>query len=147
MIKGLVPYLVTNGNGQEAIAFYEKALHAEVLNAQTFGDMPGPEGKEAPAEMKNLILNAQLKVGEAQLMLSDEFPGNPYQIGSQVTIAIIVDDASQAQQLFGNLEEGGTVIMPLQETFWSPAYGQVLDQYGVTWKISTELAEQNQKEM
>lgn len=27
--------------------------------------------------------------------------------------------------------------MPLQETFWSPLYGQVTDKFGVTWQVST----------
>ncbi|MFE4100231.1 VOC family protein, partial [Priestia sp. YIM B13484] len=29
--------------------------------------------------------------------------------------------------------------MPLQETFWSPSYGQVTDKFGVTWQISTQI--------
>lgn len=29
--------------------------------------------------------------------------------------------------------------MPLQETPWSPSYGQVKDKYGVIWQISTEV--------
>lgn len=36
----MYPYLVMNGNGQEAIQFYEKALKAKIVNVQTFGEMP-----------------------------------------------------------------------------------------------------------
>jgi uncharacterized glyoxalase superfamily protein PhnB len=36
----LSPYLVTNGNGKEAIAFYEEALSAKVLEVHTFGESP-----------------------------------------------------------------------------------------------------------
>jgi PhnB protein len=28
--------------------------------------------------------------------------------------------------------------MPLQETFWSPAYGQITDKFGIEWQVSTE---------
>jgi PhnB protein len=34
------PYLVMNGDAKEAIAFYEQALDAKVMNVQTFGEMP-----------------------------------------------------------------------------------------------------------
>ncbi len=42
--------------------------------------------------------------------------------------------------MFRKLNEGGQVEMPLQETFWSPSYGQVTDKFGVPWQISTQVA-------
>jgi PhnB protein len=138
MITTIYPYLVMNGNGQEAVKFYEHALGAKVLSVQTFGDMPQNPNHPTPEEAKNRVLNAHLKVGNTDLMLSDTFPGNPYQLGSQVTIAVAVSDAETAREIFGKLEDGGQVHMPVQETFWSPAYGQLTDKFGVTWQISTE---------
>lgn len=138
MITGIVPYLVTDGNGQEAVKFYQEALGAEVVSMQTFGDMPANPEYPLPEEAKNRVLNAQMNIGNAKLMLSDTFPGQPFQLGSQVTIAILVDDASEAKELFDKLQVGGKVTMPLQETFWSAAYGQVTDRFGVEWQVSTE---------
>ncbi|MFE0398088.1 hypothetical protein ACFW4G_20550 [Paenibacillus lactis] len=43
-----------------------------------------------------------------------------------------------SKRIFEALQEGGKIGMPLQETFWSPAYGILTDKYGVTWNISTE---------
>lgn len=139
MITGIVPYLVTNGNGQEAVKFYQEALGAEVVSLQTFGDMPSNPEYPLPEEAKNRVLNAQMNIGDAKLMLSDTFPGHPFQLGSQVTIALMVDNPSEAKRIFEKLQAGGKVTMPLQETFWSPAYGQVTDQFGVEWQVSTEL--------
>jgi PhnB protein len=137
VIINLHPYLVTNGNGQEAIKFYKEALDAEVLEVKTFGDMPDDPEFPIPAEAKHRVMNAHMKVGGADLMLSDTFPGQPYQIGSQVTIAVTVSSAEKTSEIFGKLQQGGRVNMPLQETFWSPSYGQVTDKFGVTWQIST----------
>ena len=139
MITGIVPYLVTNGNGQEAVKFYQEALGAKVVSLQTFGEMPANPDYPLPEEAKNRVLNAQMNIGNAKLMLSDTFPGHPYQLGSQVTIAIMVDDASEAKMIFEKLQAEGKVSMPLQETFWSPAYGQVTDKFGVEWQVSTEV--------
>lgn len=33
------------------------------------------------------------------------------------------------------MAEEGEVIMPLEETFFSPLYGQVKDKYGFYWMI------------
>lgn len=138
MITGIVPYLVTDGNGQEAVKFYQEALGAEVVSLQTFGDMPPNPEYPLPEEAKNRVLNAQMNIGNAKLMLSDTFPGTPFQLGSQVTIALMVDNTSEAKEIFRKLQEDGKVSMPLQETFWSPAYGQVTDKFGVEWQVSTE---------
>ncbi|MDY0944358.1 VOC family protein [Priestia megaterium] len=141
MILGIYPYLVMNGNGQEAVKFYENALDAKVIGVQTFGEMPENPEFPTPIEAKNRVMNAHLKVGDTDLMLSDTFPGQPYQIGSQVTVAITIDSVEKSKEVFEKLKEGGQVGMPLQETFWSPSYGQVTDKFGVTWKISTQVAD------
>jgi PhnB protein len=82
-------------------------------------------------------MHALLQVGDSQLMLSDTFPGMPHQTGNHITIAVVVDSADEARKIFDKLSDGGQVLMPLQETFWSPAYGSVTDKYGVQFQIST----------
>ncbi len=54
-------------------------------------------------------------------------PGQPYELGNQVTIAVTLSDVEKPKVIFGKLSEDGKVTMPLQETFWSPSYGQVTD--------------------
>ncbi|MBZ5749965.1 VOC family protein [Metabacillus rhizolycopersici] len=137
MILGAHAYLRMNGNGKEAVKFYENAFEAEVLGVQTYGDLPENPEFSLPAEAKDLVVHAQLKVGSTFLMLSDTFPGQPYETGSQVDVAITLNDVKTSKEVFEKLQEGGEVIMPLQETPWSPSYGQIKDKFGVTWQIST----------
>ncbi|BBU39714.1 MULTISPECIES: VOC family protein [Aeribacillus] len=137
MILGVHAYLRMDGNGKEAVKFYENALDAEVLGVQTYGELPENPEFALPAEAKDRVIHAQLRVGNTFLMLSDTFPGQPYQLGSQVEVAITLNDVEKSKEVFGKLQEGGEVIMPLQETHWSPSYGQVRDKFGITWQIST----------
>ncbi|WP_028403175.1 VOC family protein [Ectobacillus panaciterrae] len=141
MILGINPYLVLDGNGQDAVRFYENALDAKVESIQTFGEMPESPEFSIPVDAKDRVLHAHLKVGNTDLMISDTFPGQPYQIGSQVTVAIRINDVEKSKEVFKKLQEGGQVVMPLQETFWSPSYGQVTDKFGVEWQISTLVAD------
>ncbi|MBO0959732.1 VOC family protein [Neobacillus sp. MM2021_6] len=138
MTVKLIPYLVMNGNAKEAIEFYQKALDAQVLFSQSFGEMPENPAFPLPAEAKNLVSHATIKVGETELMFSDTFPGQPHQIGTQVTICITTDDVEKARTFFNALQDGGQVQMPFQETFFSPGYGTVVDKFGVTFQIFTE---------
>ncbi|WFB59926.1 VOC family protein [Paenibacillus sp. BR1-192] len=132
------PYLVMDGNAKEAIQFYEKALDAQVVMVQTFGEMPANPDFPLPDSARDRISHALLKVGETDLMFSDTFPGQPVQSSNQVQICIMTDQAEQAKRIYEALREDGQVVMPLQETFWSPAYGIVADKFGVNWNISTE---------
>ncbi len=137
MIKNMHVYLVTNGDGQEAIKFYQSAIDAELLSLQTFADLPNRAEMGIAEDEKDRVLNAHLRVGQTDFMLSDTMPGQPYQLGDQVTVAIISSDIASTERIFGNLAQDGKVVMPLQEVFWSPSYGQVTDKFGVTWQIST----------
>lgn len=139
MAVRMSPYLVMDGNAKEAIAFYEKALEATVIAVQTFGEMPADANHPLPDGAKDLILHAMLRVGETDLMFSDTFPGMAHHKGDNVTIALVTNDVAQSKQIFAALAEGGQVTMEMQETFWSPAYGQVTDKFGVPWQVTTEV--------
>jgi PhnB protein len=130
-----IPFLEMNGSANEAIDFYVKALDAKVGYTLRFGDMPkNPESPLSP-EQKNLINYAILKIGDAELQLSDHFTRSNYQKGTQVTIVIQTDDKDQATRYFEALKEGGQVNDPLEANFFSPAYGNVTDKFGVTFRI------------
>ncbi|MDU5950647.1 MAG: VOC family protein, partial [Paenibacillus macerans] len=62
----------------------------------------------------------------------------PHQSGTQVTICLTTNDAELAKRMFEALAEGGQINMPLQETFFSPAYGSLTDKFGVTFQIFVE---------
>lgn len=138
MTVRLNPYLVMNGNAKEAVAFYEKALNAKNMGVQTFADMPADPNHPVPDAIKDRVLHAMLRVGDTDLMFSDNMPGMEHRVGNHVNVTIVTDDADTARRMFDGLSEGGTVTMPMQQTFWSPAYGQVTDKFGVPWQISTE---------
>ncbi|SEO65943.1 PhnB protein [Amphibacillus marinus] len=135
MIKNLHIYLVMNGNGAEAIQFYQEILGAEVIEVSTFEKLTASM-KIAEADKKR-ILHAELSVGGTNFMLCDTFPDQSYVVGNQVTIFIESTTMETTAALFNSLANEGQIIMPLEPTFWSPCYGQVRDKFGVTWQVST----------
>ncbi|MGG0718183.1 VOC family protein [Robertmurraya massiliosenegalensis] len=137
MILGVHAYLRMNGDAKEAVTFSEDALDAENLGVQTYGEFPENPEFPLPEEAKDRVVHAQLRIGNTFLMLSDTFPGQPYETGSQVDVAVMINDVNKTKEVYEKLLDGGEVVMPLQETPWSPSYGQVKDKYGVVWQIST----------
>ncbi|BFH64955.1 VOC family protein [Paenibacillus azoreducens] len=137
----IAPYINLDGECAEAVAFYEKVLGAKNLGIQRFGDMPG-NSHPMPEEAKNRVLHAALEFDGQRLMFSDTFPGNPFQLGDQLSIAINTKDLERLKSIYHALAEGGQVKMELQETFWSPLYGMVRDRFGITWQLSGEASQE-----
>lgn len=71
------------------------------------------------------------------------FDGTPHEVGNNVTLAVVNHDQNEIQTAFDTLKEEGSVKMDLQETFWSPCYGQVIDKFGIHWQLSLERSETN----
>ncbi|MFD0695970.1 VOC family protein [Paenibacillus sp. GCM10027628] len=134
----LNPFIMLDGSAKEAIEFYEKSLSAKVLFKQTFGE--GPQSPKFPlsADEKDRIAHSVLKIGESEMMVSDLMPGQTHQIGNQVNICITVNETEQAKQIYEALRQNGQVNIPLAAIHFSPAYGMVTDQYGVTFQIFTK---------
>ncbi|MXQ48941.1 hypothetical protein GRB29_06030 [Streptococcus pneumoniae] len=54
----------------------------------------------------------------------------------------IPDTPEENKDLFEKLADGAQAIdMELQETPWSPAYGIVVDKFGMTWQVNTDIPE------
>jgi PhnB protein len=132
------PYLTFQGECQEAIELYSKAFNIEASEEiMRFGDMP--ESPENPMqisdEQKDWILQATLPFGDNFMRLSD----SPQPVNDAITdrIAIVVESGVEVvEQAFEILQEEGMVIMPLQQTFFSQAYGIIRDKFGVMWNLA-----------
>ncbi|MFC3749430.1 VOC family protein [Paenibacillus sp. GCM10012306] len=134
----LIPYIMLDGQAEEAIQFYEQTLGAKLLFKQTFGE--GPQNPDSPlkAEEAALVAHAILKIGDTQIFVADCIPGLTLQEGNLLTICLTTDDSHQAKQFYQTLQQGGQVILPLEEAYFSPAYGMVKDKFGVSFQIFTK---------
>lgn len=149
MPQTVTPCIVMDGNAREAIPFYEKVLGAQVVHVQTYGEMPMP----CPDGLKERVANAILRIGENELRLFDA-PNQPHSAGdrdsnheqdlhfdpgmkSVVTLNLSIRDVEQTKRIFGALEDGGEVIAPLERVPFSPAFGTVMDKFGVTFILVT----------
>lgn len=128
------PYLFFEGRCDEAIEFYKQALGAEVKMLMRFKEMPGP-GTIAPG-LKEKVMHANLQIGDNTVLLSDgHAEGQPNFHGFALTIEVTAE--AEAKRLFAALTDGGKVVMPLSQTFYSPSFGMLTDRFGLMWMIIT----------
>ena len=52
-----------------------------------------------------------------------------------VSLALSVASRQEAETRFAALVEGGQVTMPLGPTFFAPAFGSLVDRFGVSWLV------------
>lgn len=128
-----IPFLEMNGRAKEAIEFYEKALDAKLVFSLPF-DSWNKETELTP-EQKNMIGYAVLKIGEAELQLTDHVTGSDYHKGTQISLVVQTSDKAKAYQYFEALKEDGTVNQPISASPFSPAYGNVTDKFGITFRV------------
>jgi len=132
------PYLFFDGRCEEALAFYGKAVGAQVQNLVRFKDNPEqpgdqPAGPRPPDGEK--IMHASMKIGESLVNASDgECGGKPTFQG--FSLVVNAKDEDEAKRVFNALlEDGGSATMPLSKTFFASAFGMLSDRFGVHWMV------------
>ncbi|MGQ0543241.1 MAG: VOC family protein [Blastocatellia bacterium] len=137
---GVQPYLNFNGNCEEAINFYKDALGGEILFMQHYGESPmaGMSGDDK-------VMHCTLKIGDTHIMASDNPENMPATAGSNISLAIGMNDVDKAKTYFANLSDGGNVTMPLDKTFWAEAFGMLTDKFGINWMVNCDAPQDADK--
>ncbi|RDU96622.1 VOC family protein [Trinickia dinghuensis] len=134
------PYLYFHGRCDEALAFYEQALGAEVTFKMRHKDAPGEYSVEGDAGER--IMHASFKVGQTTLMATDGMPTETTPPAySGFSISVSLDNVAKGEKIFNALAEGGQVRFPWQSTFWAKGFGMVADKFGVPWMVNVENKE------
>jgi PhnB protein len=138
------PYLFFGGNCRAAFTRYE-----EIFGGENFmmSMAEAPDQGDVPADKKDYIIHAALKFENGSLLMGSDDPMTdsfgPVQ-GMQVTYS--TEDVDDAKRVYESLAKGGTSTQPLIETFFSPAFGMVTDEFGTPWMVVAESPEEHQQQ-
>lgn len=131
----LTPYLSLKDTSA-AIAFYEKAFGAK----ESFR-LTAPTGK---------IGHAEIMLGDALLMLSDEAPDFGHMSaqtfgGSPILLHLYVADVDAF--VATAVKAGATLLRPVENEFYGDRTGQIADPFGYKWMIATRKKKVSPDEM
>lgn len=127
-------YLAFDGNCEEAMNFYKEVFDGEFVVTMRYADGP-PEYLVEGAE--NKIMHTTLSFGkDCELKASDNLH-MPIVKGNAYTVSIMADDEDHGEKIFNNLAVDGKIEMPFQNVFWGGKFGNLVDQFGVQWMVSS----------
>jgi PhnB protein len=125
----LTPYLICDG-AAAAIDFYVEVFGAEEIG-QRFVDADGKVG------------HADLRIGRAQISVADVYEGfglSPADLPeSPVGLSLYVADVDAV--LARAEAAGGTVVSPVEETFYGARRFRLRDPFGHRWMVATHVRE------
>ncbi|ANE45796.1 glyoxalase [Paenibacillus swuensis] len=124
------PYLMSEDARAQA-KFYIESLGGEILSVMTHEQMG------AQHEFKDKVMHLSLVVaGGNSLLMADSF--EPFTQGRGISLSVTYETDSEANEAFTKLAVGGNVKYPLELQPWGMLYGELSDQYGVSWMITAQ---------
>ncbi len=130
-----IPYLMIR-DAAAAIEFYKNAF-----GAVEFVRLADSSGK---------VMHAEIRIGDSQIMLADEFPDMGYRSptdlgGSSVSVLLYVEDVDR---LFASaINAGGTATRPVKDQFDGDRRGTLTDPFGHIWLIATRREDVSPEEL
>jgi PhnB protein len=134
-IMQINPYLHYNGNCEEALKFYAEVLRGKVVAMATFGSSPMAE--QTPPEFRQKIMHGRIDIG-AQIIMGSDAPPDRFSRPQGFSVSINTDSPAEAERIFAALTQGGSVTMPLQQTFWAQRFGMGMDRFGIPWMVNCQ---------
>ncbi len=129
----IIPFINFTGQACEAISLYETVFSVQDKQISFYKEMPAEVKSHFPTETENYVLHAEMIINGTKVWIGDTT--QRITPGDIVSLAVPFSSEKEVQQAFGKLKVGGTVLMELTPTFYSPLFGVVKDKYGVIWHL------------
>ena len=129
----IAPYLMFNGNCEEALNFYAQALNGKIENLMRFEGSPAEE----MSDNKQDVLHATFVADGIMFMASDGGKNAPVETdGGRVHLSLDFNSVEEEEKIYIALSEGGRQTMPLADTFWGARFGMLTDKFGINWMFN-----------
>lgn len=129
----LIPYIIFNGNCEEALNFYAAALGGEVKDVSYYEGSP----VEDRVNDKSKVMNGSMVAKSVHIMASDSGQGGGQTADSgMVHLSLSFDSLAEQEEVYKALGVEGNITMPLQDTFWGARFGMLADKFGVNWMLN-----------
>ncbi len=132
-------YLSFDGNCEEAFNYYRDVFRVEFEILSRFKDMPPQNGTNLPQEEAEKIMHILLPISKETVLMGCDIgseASKDFMPGNNFSISVETDSQEDADRYFEMLSTNGTVVMPLEITFWGAYFGMLTDQFGINWMIT-----------
>jgi PhnB protein len=131
-INNLHPYIALDGSAADAIDLYQHVLGASVASLMHWRELPDSNFSESQGKR---VMHSELRIGERTLSVADSAPGARCPETGNIQICLNFDEPDSLVRVFAGLSEGGTVVMPVHDSFWGSKFALLTDRFGVRWML------------
>jgi PhnB protein len=128
-------YVNFNGQCEAAFKFYEQCLGGQI--GAIFRYAGTPLADQVPADWQDKVMHGSVTIGEQVLQGADVAPER-YEEPKGFSLSLQMKSTTQAEHIFHMLAKDGSVVIPLEKTFWAARFGVIVDRFGLRWLINCE---------
>ena len=124
------PFLWFDDNAEEAVNFYVSTFKYSKIKGTT---RYSEASSKAAGRPKDSVMTVAFELfGQSFTAIN----GGPiFKINPSVSFIVNCKTGNEVQELWDNLSNGGTALMPLDKYPFSEKYGWIQDKYGVSWQL------------
>lgn len=125
-------HLVYPGTCEEAFNLYKEALNGEIVFTFRKKEDKTFQAAETDKEkISHMVLNTQ----HFELAGEDANSGEIVENGNNNKLVLSFYNPDDLHRVFNLLSKDGTIVSPLEKTFFTEAIGEIIDKYGIYWII------------
>ena len=124
-INSIAPNFNFRGNAKEALNLYETAFNAEIKVL-----IIDPEDNKS-------VWHSEFYINDQRFTAVDE-PDAEVPNAHPVSLLVSFEKDEGVKQTFEQLQEGATIIFPMQQTEYSSCFVKLIDKFGIMWTLLTE---------
>jgi len=130
-------HLNFRGQARAALSFYQSVFGGDLVIV-TYRDA---NAVGAPAEADQ-VMWGQVAAASGFRIMAYDVPSRLSWNAGEIPFFVSVrgDAADDITGRWEKLAAGATILQPLAPAVWSPLYGMLKDQFGVTWVFDIEVA-------
>jgi PhnB protein len=129
-------HLNFRGTAREALDFYRSVFGGRVT-AVTYKDT-GNVQHESEADW---VMWGEVVADNGFHVMAYDVPSAlPWDRGANpFFVSVRGDDTDEIRARWAKLDQGATIVRPLEAAPWSPLYGMLTDRFGVTWVLDVAV--------
>jgi PhnB protein len=126
------PYLFFSGDCRQAFTRYHEIFGGDLT---ILSNSDAPDGAGMPGAPAELVMHAAVVLPGGGVLMGSDDPTGDGGPKRGVSVNVSVADEAEAKRVYDALAEGGEAQMPLEPTFFSPAFGSLVDRFGISWLV------------
>lgn len=132
-------YLYFRGNCEKAFDHYKTIFGGEYKFIGRYKDISQEARANFPYCTDEQIMHVSLPISKETTLMGADLIDSIEEISETkngFSLYLSVDHKKEADRIFDALSDDGDVIVPITNQFWGSYYGQCIDKFGISWKIT-----------